>query len=771
MMKTKFCVIVSLLIMVCLAQVSLAQTVDLSRTVVVANPDSIAAKVLIEEVAKKTGLTLSLSLTNPQNEPYISLFLLNPSQNSAGLKPEGYSVSSDGKAVNIVAIDSRGLLFGVGEFLQKMESGKGKLAFPANFDVAKSPRYEIRGHQLGYRATANSWDAWTAEQFDQYIRELALLGCNAFEGIPFQDERKEPLMKMTRAENNILFSEICQKYDLDYWVWTPITIDLNDAEKRAADLKMHEEFYKICPKLDAVFFPGGDPGDNPAKLVISFMEDIAVVLAKYHPNAKVWLSNQGYSVEDHLLVYNYLRTESPDWFGGLVNGPSSAPIDIERNMLPTKYKLRLYPDICHNKICQYQVPWWDMAFARTLGREAINPRPVQYATIHNWFAPYSDGFLSYSDGVTDDVNKGVWSQLAFDPDKPLREVLISYCQLFFGSDIAEKAADGIFALEKNWRGALIDNASVEGTLLYWQNLEKQYPELAKNWRYQMCLVRAYYDAYLRRKLIDDTALEDKVNAILTQCDTLGSDRVIDDALKVLAVADEKKAAPELRERIIALYDDLFKSIQLQSSVPKYGACGYERGASLDFIDLPLNNRFWLEDEFAKIQKMSSEKEKCERLMQIARWENPGFGSYYDDIGNPAKSPHVRHSVEIVTKPGEEAYPVPLQWWYHDGFCRYRISHQVTLDYPEAMVYEGLDPEADYIFRVSGLGTLRVMVNGKKIEPLNGEKIAIGGFIDFPIDKELLKERKLEVTFIPPTDEDHLNWRHKSRLAEAWLLKQ
>jgi hypothetical protein len=30
----------------------------------------------------------------------------------------------------------------------------------------------------------------------------------------------------------------------------------------------------------------------------------------------------------------------------------------------------------------------------TLGREAINPRPVQYAEIHNTFAPYTAGFIS-----------------------------------------------------------------------------------------------------------------------------------------------------------------------------------------------------------------------------------------------------------------------------------------------------------------------------------------------------------------------------------------
>ena len=54
-------------------------------------------------------------------------------------------------------------------------------------EIATSPAYPIRGHQLGYRNTANSWDAWTVDQYEQYIRELALFGSNCIENIPFQD--------------------------------------------------------------------------------------------------------------------------------------------------------------------------------------------------------------------------------------------------------------------------------------------------------------------------------------------------------------------------------------------------------------------------------------------------------------------------------------------------------------------------------------------------------------------------------------------------------
>ena len=154
----------------------------------------------------------------------------------------------------------------------------------------------------------------------------------------------------------------------------------------------------------------------------------------------------------------------------------------------------------------------------TLGREAINPRPVQYAEIHAALAPFTAGFLSYSDGVHDDVNKIVWSGLAWDPDAPVRDILIEYARFFFAPDVAESAADGMLALEKNWIGSLRDNGGVEATLALWEGLERRAPQLEGNWRWQMCLVRAVYDAYTRHRLIHETALEQEANASLAEAE-------------------------------------------------------------------------------------------------------------------------------------------------------------------------------------------------------------------------------------------------------------
>ena len=106
---------------------------------------------------------------------------------------------------------------------------------------------------------------------------------------------------------------------------------------------------------------------------------------------------------------------------------------------------------------------------------------------------------------------------------------------------------------------------------------------------------------------------------------IGSDKAMDEALDIVNEADKNPAYPQLRQKIVDYCADLFKSIGMQTSVKKYNASGEERGAILDFLDYPLNNRWWLSDEFVKIHKMKSEEEKLARLKIIYTWENPGHG--------------------------------------------------------------------------------------------------------------------------------------------------
>ncbi len=752
-----------------------AASLDLSQAAVVLHAEAgqTAATVLQEEVERRTGLKLPIAANPAPGRPAIILTTQQPAGLAAGLPPlraEGYQLITDAagprQTLWIVGADARGLLYGVGAFLRKAEWSRGRLSLE-QLALSTSPTSPIRGHQLGYRNTANSWDAWTIQQFDQYIRDLALFGVNSIENIPFQDDRHNPLMKVPRKEMNRAMTEICRKYGLDYWVWTPADIDLKDTAKREALLRKFDEVFADSRVLTGVFVPGGDPGSNPPELVLPFLEDVAKRMAPLHPKAKVWLSLQGFDKEKEEWVYRYIEQKQPAWLGGLVAGPSSPPIARTRQRLPRQYGLRLYPDLTHNKICQYQVPHWDQAYALTFGREAVNPRPFEYAAIHNRYAAASDGFISYSDGVHDDVNKVVWSALAWDPHTPVRTILREYASLHFSSALAWEMADAILALERNWQGPLAANGAVEGTLLTWRGLEARAPQLESNWRWQMCLLRAVYDTHVRRRMIYESDLETEVNRVLAAAKPGNSAEAISQSQAILNRAVSAPVSPDLKARIVELCEKLFQSIGLQTSVEKYHASGAERGAVLDFVDAPLNNRWWLEDEFKKVAALPSEQDKTARLHALAAWEQPGPGSFYDDIGNEAKSPHVDGDAE--QEPESFRAPEPTFWWWDSGRSRARLSWQTTM-WPARMVYEGLDPKGTYVVRTGGYGQSLLSIDGQRATPaIDGKQM--GEFKEFPVAPEFLKDGRLVLTWTIPTDESHLNWRQHSRLAEVWLLKR
>jgi hypothetical protein len=753
------------------AVVDLRDAVVVSRVGAAQEVEKTAVAMLVEEIEKRTGIRLPVAA-----EPLAGRAAISISSGAAipGVSAEGYRLRVERKSgaalVRIEGVDARGALYGAGHLLRLIEWGAKRVDLPVPLDVTSSPAYPIRGHQLGYRATANSYDAWTPAQYEQYIRELAIFGANAVENIPSEDDDASPVMKTSRREMNRAMSLICRRYGMDYWIWLPVEFDLKDpgGKRSSSMLKWFEQYLRDTPELTGVFVPGGDPGHNPPELLLPYLAEMARLMRPAHPKARIWLSMQGFDKRKVEWVYQYLERESPDWLAGLVAGPSSPPVDATRLRLPPKYKLRLYPDITHNKICQFQVPELDQAIALTLGREAVNPRPVEYARIHNWYAPYSDGFISYSDGAHDDVNKNVWSALAWDPARDVRDILTEYARFHFGPETARDAVDGILALERNWHGPLAENGAVEGTLLQWQRLEAKAPQLARNWRWQMLLLRAYYDAHVRRRQLQDSALEKQANAVLAQAGAIGAESAMTEAMRILDRAASEPVSADLRARIFDLCERLYQSIALQTSVARYQASGAERGAVLDFVDLPLNNRWWLEDEFARIRKFADEAGKIRRLKAIAAWENPDPGSFYDNVGNLAKAPHLVNPGVDPIEP-EAVRIEPLFWWWDQGRSRARLSWQATM-WPRALVYEGLDPNASYLVNSTGYGKALLRIDGERVSPLaDGAKM--GDVKEFNVPAKCLKDRKLVLTWDTPDDEGHLNWRQRSRLSEVWLIRK
>jgi hypothetical protein len=233
----------------------------------------------------------------------------------------------------------------------------------------------------------------------------------------------------------------------------------------------------------------------------------------------------------------------------------------------------------------------------------------------------------------------------------------------------------------------LGNETVGKTLEHWKKLETENPQLAGNWRWQQLVMRAYYDAFIQQRQAYEKGLENKAYEILATAGTIGADKAMHGALEVLKKTETEPVAQDFRQKVVDYCENLFESVGLQTSVPKYQASGYERGAILDFLDYPLNNRWWLEDEFKKVSEMKLEGDKIARLDFIRNYENPGEGSFYDNIS----SADAKH----VTSETNDAIDY---LWENDGMSRKRLSTQLFQFTPE-LQYTELDPNSDYLIRV------------------------------------------------------------------------
>ena len=173
-------------------------------------------------------------------------------------------------------------------------------------------------------------------------------------------------------------------------------------------------------------------------------------------------------------------------------------------------------------------------------------------------------------------------------------------------------------------------------------------------------------------------------------------------------------------------------------------------------------------EFKATSALPTEPEKLARLELLRTWEHPGAGSFYDDVGNVAKSSHVVLGDFSPLGLRTARTPIPEVLWWEDGASRKRVSWMDIMDWPLAMHYSGLDPKADYVIRTTGFGKCLLSIDGERVLATI-DRSGIGEFKEFSVPKKLLADGTLHLTFERPVE--HVNWRYQSRLSELWLLKK
>jgi hypothetical protein len=767
-------------------------------------PEKSAVDLFVDEVAARTRLKLPVTNVWPENavEPVIAIgpvselktipgrFTRDLAGDSKTLPAEGFRIRTDVQnglppVILVVGNDSRGVLYGVGKLLRSLHMSRDRINLHAPLDATTAPAMRIRGHQLGFRPKTNSYDAWDLAQWEQYIRDLAVFGCNAIELIPprSDDATDSPHFPLPQLEMMTGMSALAAKYGLDVWIWYP-AMDPSYATPASIDAAVKEwgGVLSKLPHVNALFVPSGDPGYVSARELMSMLARQADQLKRIHPDAQIWISMQSFTQPEFDEMLSILKTE-PKWLGGIVHGPQTrVSVAKLRELLPRRYPIRGYPDITHSMRCEYPVPDWDLAYVLTEGREVINPRPLDESIIFRRYLNHTHGVITYSEGCNDDVNKVIWSALSWDHKAQPVDTLREYGRYFIGDNYADDFAQGLLALERNWRGPLLTNDGVITTLQQFRAMEQSAePSTRRNWRFQQALYRATYDAYQRCRLIEETAQESEAMSVLADAQTIGVSTAMNDAEAILDRAEVKTDANELAARVNELAEALFQSIGMQLSVEKYQAIEVGRGANLDELDVPLNNRVWLKGRFADLRKLDGDTAKLRGIREILHWTDPGPGGFYDDLGNPSRQPHLVRDGSYENDPSYLETPTigfrsDLSW--RRSWCNHVDGHYQT---PVKMHYPNLHPSARYRLRVVYGGEavqakVRLVATSASADS-ESRDIEIHPFlskpqpvkpIEFDIPAEATSNGELSLSW--DSDPGRGGAGRGCQIAEVWLLK-
>jgi len=812
--NTASLILVSMLLtlLACAALPAAPATLDLTNAVVMTMGDRAdrverqAAVMLRTEVFKRTGINWREVQTAPTDSTPIIVVgslahmpeanaaaagLPNPVMKDGALAADGFvlcvnTTLRDAPTVYAIGNDRRGTLYAVGRLLRALHWWPGRVEVEAGISLSEAPATRMRGMQLGYRHKADTYDAWDLSHHIEYVRDLILFGNNAIELIPalapgaVEPANPGPLNPVTPWDLTVALCAVLDSYDMDVWFWIPLE-GAETPEGREKALREREVLFASCQRIDNIFVPGADPGDTPPQILMPFLRDLTEVLHKHHPNAGMWVSNQGFVPEDLDWFYKYLQDEQPDWLAGVVYGPwTKDTLQHTREAVPDKYPVRRYPDVTHTKNCQYPFPNWDEAWTQVYDRQPIMPRPMQSAHTCNVLRQYADGAIAYSDGTGDDVNKIIWNVAMWNPKADIRSALIQLGRYSAGPDVAEGYADGILMLEKNWTQPALTSPQVPKTLAHWQALEaRATPQAMASWRFQQGLLRAYVDAYVQARAKQETPLLELAYAELAKAPQMGADPAMDAAEAILKRANPLTAAPPLRARIIEIADMLHESNRMQLSMAKHGASSIGRGALLDSMDRPLTDGAWLLLQFPTIREMADEQVKLAEIDRLVNWEDPGPGGFYDDLGNGVngKQPH------LVLEPGWEkdpGYVISAQDEHggpnfpNDGRMSWVHQGQTLYWTPLKMRYIGLDRTARYTLRYVPGGrfnpALQLYLDGAKTgDPMPTDRRAMK-VVEVEVPQSATADGTLEVMWEKAGIEGYLAGRG-AQVAEVWLIKK
>ena len=216
---------------------------------------------------------------------------------------------------------------------------------------------------------------------------MQIFGTNTIEGAHVEEITIEstvgPSLGRLPVSSLVKFSSSLSRLNMSVSFWWPDTLS------NISDLSELHDLFSNSPRVDSLFFPGGDGGTLDWQVIGT----TAKILRAYHPEAGVWVSAQEVDAATFAAFANEINTNTTVQKilnlqrGGVVYGPHNRMpfLDFTRSFRPN-VRIRQYPDLCHTFDAQYALKKWDAPFAFSYGRQVVNPSPIFMSQIVNFEA-------------------------------------------------------------------------------------------------------------------------------------------------------------------------------------------------------------------------------------------------------------------------------------------------------------------------------------------------------------------------------------------------
>jgi hypothetical protein len=444
-----------------------------------------------------------------------------------GIGVEGFRIEEPApNHIRIIGNDDLGLRYGIGKFLRTSRYLQDRF-IPGSWRGTSVPSRKIRGI---YFATHfhNFYHDAPIDEIREYLEDLSLWGYNSlnvwfdmhhYQGIDDPEartmlKRLTLLLKTARESGfNVGFGVLGNEsfadspielradqtfpgtrhvrggYGLELCPSKPAGRDLilkNFRAEFSAFSEVKIDFFWIWP-----YDQGGCCCEKcrpwGANGFLRIAQEEAAMARTFWPKVKVYISTWLFDCvkpEGEWDGLHKFLEKKPDWVNGIiVDSHTDFPRYPLEHDLPAAYPLLNFPEIS----------MWEM---NPWGGYGANPAPERFSRLWNQAKHKLQGGFPYSEGIFEDINKVIVSQLYWG-DVPWQETLSEYIAYEFSPDVVEDVIRAIKIMEQNQSRQWMGDSQTQDAYFYMKRAQASLsPKARTSWRWRILFLRSQIEREL-----------------------------------------------------------------------------------------------------------------------------------------------------------------------------------------------------------------------------------------------------------------------------------